>query len=128
MPSKVIFYPGQLERLLHSPSGEVGKHLRYKGNLILAAAKRQVGVRTGALRASLHMRHFRDIRGQYVKIGSDLPYARLHHEGTRPHIITPRNSQVLVFRTRGQVVYTHLVKHPGTRPNRYLTDNMRRFV
>lgn len=125
---KVKFYDSILDRYLNQPNGEVGKFLRKRGLLILAAAKAQVGVRTGALRASLHMRHLRDTRGQYVRIGSPLPYARMHHEGTRPHIITPNRAQVLVFRTRGQVVHTHLVRHPGTRPNRYLTDNMRRFV
>jgi hypothetical protein len=93
--------------------------------LITGAAKRQVGVNTGALRASIHMRHFRDTRGQYVRIGSSLPYARLHHEGTRPHFIRPNTKQVLKFVTRGQLVITHLVRHPGTRPNRYLSDNLR---
>jgi len=124
----VVFREPILDRYLNAPRGEVGKYLRRRGLLILAAAKAQVGVRTGALRASIHMRHLRDTRGQFVRIGSPLPYARAHHEGTRPHLIRPRTAQILVFRTRGQVVYTHLVRHPGTRPNRYLTDNLRRFV
>jgi hypothetical protein len=126
--ANVKFYEPALDRLLNSPAGEVGKHLRRRGLLILAGAKGQVGVKTGALRASLHMRHLRDTRGQYITVGSQLPYARMHHEGTRPHIIRPNRAQVLVFRTRGQIVYSQMVRHPGTRPNRYLTDNMRRFV
>lgn len=126
--AKVIFYEPVLERFLNSPSGEVGRWLKKKGLLIMAGAKAQVGVRTGALRASIHMRHLRDPRGQYIKIGSELPYARMHHEGTRPHIIRPNNQKMLRFVTRGQVVYTHMVRHPGTRPNRYLTDNMRRVI
>lgn len=125
---RVYFYEPAMDRLLKQPGGEVGRHLRNRGLLIMAGAKRQVGVRTGALRASIHMRHLRDIRGQYIKVGSNLPYARAHHEGTRPHIIRPNTAQVLRFTTRGQVVFAHLVRHPGTRPNRYLTDNMRRFV
>lgn len=124
--SKVIFREPVIDRLLNSPSGKVGRYLKKKGSLIRAAAKRQVGVDTGALRASIHMRHFRDPRGQYIKIGSSLPHARMHHEGTRPHLIKPKNpGGVLRFQTRGQLVITHLVRHPGTRPNRYLSDNLR---
>lgn len=125
---RVIFREPALDRLLNSPAGEVGRHLSRIGLQILAGAKVQVGVRTGALRASLHMRHLRDPRGQYVRIGSPLPYARLHHEGSRPHIITPNSAQVLRFVSRGQVIFAHAVRHPGTRPNRYLTDNLRRFL
>lgn len=108
----------------NNPRGNVGLWLRARGRRLLAAAKRQVGVRTGALRASLHMRHYRDPRGQYLKIGSSLEYALMHHNGTRPHLILPRKRQVLQFYSRGQIVTTHLVRHPGTRPNRYLTDNL----
>lgn len=111
--------------VFRSTRGPVGLYLRRIGSRILAAAKSQVGVRTGALRASLHMRHFRDPRGQYIRIGSSMKYALLHHEGTRPHLILPRKRQVLRFYSRGQIVVTHMVRHPGTRPNRYLTDNLK---
>jgi hypothetical protein len=121
----VVFRQPAFNNYKNSPSSDIGRYLAKKGLLITAAAQRQVGVKTGALRASIHMRHFRDTRGQYVRIGSSLPYARLHHEGTRPHLITPNSKQVLKFVTRGQLVITHLVRHPGTRPNRYLSDNLR---
>lgn len=118
------FKPG-MDQLLRSQTGAVGKDLRKRGLRVQAGAKAQVGVRTGALRASIHMRHYNDTRGQYVKIGSNLNYARAHHEGTRPHLIKPNRNQVLRFQTRGQVVFAHVVKHPGTKPNRYLTDNLK---
>lgn len=110
---------------LNSPSGTVGLWLRKQGRRLLAAARSQVGVRTGALRASLHMRHYRDPRGQYIEVGSSLSYARLHHDGSKPHLIFPNKRQVLRFYSRGQIVVTHMVRHPGTRPNRYLTDNLK---
>lgn len=123
--ARVIFYPGMLDRLLEHPDGPVGKDLKRRGRLVMAAAKAQVGVRTGALRASIHMRHLRDARGQYVKIGSNRKYAYMHHEGTKPHIITPSRAQVLRFVTRGRLVYAHAVRHPGTKANRFLSDNLR---
>jgi hypothetical protein len=120
----IEFKPG-MEQLLRSPQGAIGKDLRKRGLRVQAGAKAQVGVRTGALRASIHMRHMSDTRGQYVRVGSNLNYALAHHEGTSPHIIKPNRKHMLKFQTKGQIVFAHVVKHPGTKPNRYLTDNLR---
>lgn len=123
--AKVIFYDGEMDFLLKDPRGPVGKHLDKKGRLIVAAAKRQVGVRTGALRSSIHMRHLRDSRGQYVKIGSELKYALAHHEGTKPHMIYPDRAQKLRFVKRGAIIFAGAVRHPGTKANKFLTDNLK---
>jgi hypothetical protein len=128
MPSRLVFREAAMYKLLHSPSGDVGMYLQKKGRLIEAAARRQVGVQTGALRSSIHMRHFADPRGQYVKIGSPLNYARVHHEGAKPHLIRPNTAHMLRFVSKGQIVFAHMVRHPGTPANRYLTDNMRRII
>ena len=121
----VVIKKTELDFMLNNPSGDVGKYLAKKGRVVQAAARAQVGVRTEALRASIHMRHLRDSRGQFVKIGSSLNYALLHHEGTKPHIIVPDRATVLRFVSRGRVVYAHAVMHPGTKANRYLTDNLK---
>jgi hypothetical protein len=123
--AKVIYYSGALDTLLNKTGGPVGQYLKRKGNEILISARARVGVRTGALRASLHMRHMRDPRGQQVWIGSSLKYALAHHEGTKPHVITPKSGKMLRFVSRGQVVYAHSVNHPGTKANRYLADALR---
>jgi len=122
--AKVVFYEPILDRYLKSPSGEVGRYLQRKGVKISTAARAQVGVRTGSLRASIHMRHFRDTRGQYVRIGSNLPHAYVHHEGTKPHLIKPNRQEKLRFVSKGVLVITQLVRHPGTKPNRFLSDNL----
>ena len=121
---EVVFYEPALERLLKSPRSPVGKDLKRRGRLVEAAAKKQAGRRTGALRASIHMRHFVDPRGQYVQVGSDLNYALMHHDGTLPHKILPKNGTYLVFTSRGRLVKALSVNHPGTKPNRYLLDNL----
>jgi hypothetical protein len=66
--------------------------------------------------------------GLTAVIGSDNRIALMHHQGTRPHIIMPRRAQTLRFYSRGRIVYSKLVHHPGTKPNRYLTDNLRRVI
>lgn len=122
--NKIIWNAPAVEHLLHSPVGEVGRDLSKRGNRVLAAARVQVGVDTGHLKQSLAVTHGRNIRGQFVMVGSKLSYAYMHHEGTKPHIITPKRAQVMVFANKGQIIYTTKVNHPGTKPNRYLRDNL----
>ena len=124
MANKIIFRRPELHVMLREPHGLVGRHLAKRGAMIVAAAKRQVGVKTGALRASIHMRYVRRGPGQAIQVGSPLKYALAHHEGTRPHLIVPNRARVLRFSAGGRVVYTHAVRHPGTRANKYLTDNL----
>jgi hypothetical protein len=126
--ANVRFYAVVLDDLLNNPNGSVGDFLDKKGKDILALAKAKVGVRTGNLRNSLHMRHMRDARGQYVWVGSTLDYALAHHEGTGPRTITPKSGKVLRFVSRGQIVYAHSVQHPGTKANRYLSEALRAKV
>ena len=41
-------------------------------------------------------------------------------KGTAPHEIRPMNASVLAFETGGGMVFTRLVRHPGTRPNPFM--------
>lgn len=122
--SGIVFRRPVLDKFLNSPSGPIGRYLYGRGLRVLIAARSQVGVKTGRLKASLHMEHSRKGPGQQVRIGSPLNYALLHHEGSRPHIIVPRRAETLRFSARGRIVYTRIVRHPGTKPNKYLTDNL----
>lgn len=40
-------------------------------------------------------------------------YAEMLDEGTRPHVIVPRNAKVLVFNVGGDTVFARRVNHPG---------------
>lgn len=117
-------YKPVLDYELKQPQGMVGRHLHARGRAIQTAARAQVGVRTGALKASIAVSQERAIGGQIVKVGSTLPYALMHHEGTRPHVITHNRGGMLRFTRGTRIVYTREVMHPGTRPNRYLSDNL----
>jgi hypothetical protein len=120
----ITFYKSQTDFLLNNPGGPVGRSLARRGQRVLAAARGQVGVDTGNLKKSLKMTHERSARGQFVRVGSKLNHALAHHQGSRPHIITPKRSQVMVFNKGTQIIYATSVRHPGTRANRYLTDNL----
>lgn len=122
--SKLTINELELDRALNEESGEIGHWLTQRGIRMTLAAKQQVGVDTGALRASIHMRVSRDLLGQKLVVSAKGENAIPHHDGTRPHIITPNNANILRFSAGGRMVYTHKVNHPGTRPNRYLTDQL----
>jgi hypothetical protein len=123
--AKIIWRDAVVDRYFNQPSGKVGRFLHKKGKIVLAASKAQAGSSSGMLRSSIHMRHNRDPRGQYIIIGSRLSYAKDHPEGTKPRIITPEKRRTLRFFSKGVMFHSKLVKHPGTKPNKYLTDNLR---
>lgn len=121
---KLVIHKAALDYYLNNPQGPVGDYLDKKGSRIIGAARRQVGVDTGRLRSSIRMIHYRGVRGQYVWIGSNEEHAYMHHEGTKAHIILPRRAPLLRFRSGARIVYTRAVLHPGTKPNRYLSDQL----
>lgn len=123
---KVRFVPNRvgMDYTLKNPYGTTGSFLRAGANKVVIAAKAQIETRTGALQSSIMYTQERTSYGQMVKIGSSLPYALIHHQGTRPHAIAARDGEMLRFSSRGRIVYHRSVMHPGTRPNRYLADNL----
>lgn len=122
--SDLVINKTMLDYVTNSPIGDVGKYLKKRGRLMVALAKRQVGKDTGLLRDSIKMLHYRTTYGQNLKIGSEVSHALMHHNGTRPHIIRPDTAQIMRFSAGGRVIYTREVQHPGTRPNRYLSDQL----
>lgn len=116
------------EDITKSPTGMTGRHLGKLGARLRMLARAQVGVKTGALKSSIRYKVARNGRGLHVIIGSDNRISLLHHNGARPHIILPRRAQTLRFYSRGRIVYAQVVRHPGTKPNRYLTDNLAKVI
>ena len=58
-----------------------------------------------------------------AKISVLAPYARYVINGTAPHEIRPVNASVLAFKAAdGKLVFTRLVRHPGTKPNQFLDE------
>jgi hypothetical protein len=122
---QLIIYKGELNSYLNSTEGTVGRWLHKQGYKIVVGAKAQVGVKTGRLKNSIYMTHTRDPLGQRLEIGSKLPYALVHHEGSRPHLIQPNKpGGLLRFGSGTRIIQTRLVRHPGFKANKYLKDNL----
>jgi hypothetical protein len=118
----LVLYKPVLHFELKTRNGMVGQHLHNIALLIQQDARKMVGVKTGKLRDSIHIRHISTSNGHSVKIGSSLSYALAHHEGTKPHFITPKPPKsMLRFTSKARIIHSRTVFHPGTKPNKYLT-------
>jgi len=121
-----ITQPGY-DQVFKSRDGLVGRDLSVRATRVQLAGKAQAGVRSGDLK--------RDITKNWVnvakpdtltiQVGSARKYAEMHHEGTRAHIIRPRNVKAMRWiDDHGRVHFSRQVMHPGTHANRFLTDNL----
>lgn len=124
----INFDNAELEKMLNSPTGMVGRYMRRIGLEILIGAKAMAPVRTGNLKRSISMRQGLRGRVQYVEVGANTKYAYDVHEGTRRHTITARTGRLMRFNVGGRIVYARKVTHPGSRPKPYLTVPMNRVV
>lgn len=121
-------YDVPFNRLLKHPDDLVGTYLKKRGARLTALAKAQVGVDTGDLKKSISYKIITLHGSLAVRVTAADKKAMMHHEGTRPHIIRPRRKQTLRFKQHGKIVYAKVVYHPGTRPNRFLTDNLPKVI
>ncbi len=117
----------QMNYFLNSADGEVGRYFFKRAMAIQAAAKISAGVKTGALKKSIHIKYSRKVWGQDWTIGSPLKYAYVHHEGARPHVILPQKvGGKLAFmgrdsKGRTRLIVVDRVNHPGHRGRKFLS-------
>lgn len=128
MPVTAIKNYGVLNHIFYAKDGAVSKDLLKRAHRVARHARMQAPIRTGRLKRSIRVyKHERYVQGQGVRVGTSVPYANYVHEGTRPHLILPNKQRALKFTKNGQVIITRRVNHPGTRPNRFLADNVKWF-
>lgn len=121
--ARVRIDTGQLRRVVRDASR---RELETAGRLVVNRAKVLAPVDTGRLRASIRSRTSRSFTLRpRLEVFTDVQYAVYVHDGTRAHIIRPRNARVLRFTVGGQVVYARVVHHPGTRPRPFLDRALR---
>lgn len=108
----------QLRRVIRRASMT---ELENTGRRVVNRAKILCPVDTGRLRASIKGKASRTwtLRPQFT-VSSNVDYAPMVHDGTRPHIIRPRTKQALKFTIGGQTVFARVVHHPGTRARPFL--------
>ncbi|MGW8357403.1 HK97 gp10 family phage protein [Streptomyces wedmorensis] len=88
---------------------------------VVARAKILAPVDTGRLRSSIRVerRSTFGLRQRWT-VGSDVEYAPMVNDGTKPHIIRPQRAKALKFKVGGRTVFAKVVHHPGTRARPFL--------
>lgn len=115
-----------IDHLLYDRSGPVQLHVANTGRKVEGNARRRVGVKTGKLKGTIGSRLTPSRpKGYNVEVFAGTSYGLFHHDGTRAHVIRPRNASVLKFQVGGVTVYAQKVNHPGTKPNRFLLDALK---
>jgi hypothetical protein len=135
----VVLHPQAVNELLRGETGPVVRYLFVAGEIVRQEAKRLVGYsqpdpvprrkpRSGPhLRDTIVKRLVSTSSGPTMQVGSESKVALWHHEGTQAHTIVPRRAARLVFYSprAGRVIFAKIVHHPGTKPNRFLTNALR---
>lgn len=119
--TNIRFDDAQIDNMLHGPTGAVGRYMARKAIEHVAASKALSGKSSGRLANSISWDRRRLKRSQRIIITADVSYAFYHHEGTNPHTIYAKRGGSLKFISRGRVVRVSSVRHPGTKPNPFLT-------
>lgn len=114
---------GDLRRAIRGASLS---ELERTGQRVVNRAKILCPVDTGRLRASIRgqARRTWTLRPMFT-VGTNVDYAEMVHDGTRPHVIRPTRKQALKFTIGGQVVFAKVVHHPGTRARPFLDRALR---
>lgn len=139
---RIIIDPLKMAELLRGEQGPVFRHMVRVGDKVVTEAKRRVGVSkapptqfrkrgSGGRFTGRTTPHMRDTIVKrvgtignvvVVTVGTDAKYALYHHEGTPAHDIVGNPLLVFYWERVGAVVAFRKVHHPGTQPNRFLTE------
>ncbi len=135
---RLIIDGAVMESLLRGPDGAVSRFMMTRAEVVRRAAVIQCPKRTGKLSRSILKRSYEGEKGVNIVVGAYLPYAVFVHEGTKAHTIAAKNAPMLAFAwpsgpfgAKGMggtgLHFYKVVHHPGTKPNRFLSDNLRLF-
>lgn len=128
----IDFDEAAINRYLTDVNGPVGVFMERVALLVEAEAKRLAPVRKGGpgtpggrLRASITHEVVLSGGVPVARVGSNVEYLLPVHEGSRPHIIVPKNKRALKFQKNNKTIFAKRVNHPGNKPNPFLRDALK---
>lgn len=130
----VKLFPEAMDGLLKSPDGVLGRWMQERGRIVQLAAIRDCpksSTHSGgvALSESIRMRWNPTLNGQMITVGAYKPYAVFVHEGTRAHVIHGNPLLAFLWPKVGDGIFIRAsVQHPGTKAQRFLSDNLPLFL
>jgi len=117
--ASVTIHPEAIRRVSTGPAGAA--LLRRRAERVAELA-RQLSATNGTIPLGIEVG---PIVGKSIKVTSTNPHTLLVHNGSRAHLIRPRNRRYLRFELGGRVFYTKLVRHPGYKGNPFMTEALR---
>lgn len=97
------------------------KAMNEAGLLLERCIALKTPVRTGVAKGSIKLKSYDATR---AIVSSSLNYVPGLEEGTRAHVIRPKNAKVLAFNAGGGKVFTKMVHHPGTKGRHMFRDGL----
>ncbi|MFD3848193.1 hypothetical protein ACFWVB_20170 [Streptomyces microflavus] len=122
MSVEVRIDQGAIARLLRRRGGRAYRKLAERTERVAAIAE---SLAPGSMGSYVVWKIDEGPKGLQGVIVCDHPAVRFVLDGTKPHLIRPRRRQFLRFEVGGKVVYTKLVRHPGTKPNDFMGKALR---
>ncbi|MFC8332721.1 hypothetical protein [Streptomyces olivaceus] len=117
MTVQVTVDPGAITRLLRLRNGPAERRLRERTRRVADIAEREA---PGTMGSFIDWDVEDGPRGLQGVVWCDHPKVHYVLNHTRPHLIRPRHKRYLRFEVGGRVVYTKLVRHPGTKANDFM--------
>lgn len=124
MSAKLIGAKGLFTRFRAVERAPAGM-MRTLGLTAVANQKELAPVLTGNLRRTIHLASSSNTEAVTV---ASARYAPAVEKGSRPHIIRPRRRKVLKFSAGGRVVFTKIVRHPGSKPQPFMLPGAKKAV
>lgn len=122
MSVEVRVEPGRIARLLRARGGIAHRKVSQRTERVARIAEQEA---PGSMGEYITWKVVEGARGLEGVIVCDHHAVHYVLNGTRPHLIRPRRAKVLRFVVDGRVVFTQLVRHPGTKPNDFLGRALR---
>lgn len=110
MATRVVLNNAEINKFIHSPSGEVYREILRRAKKVESEAKRRCPVNNGRLRSSISTEMISERKGPVARVGTNVNYAGFVHEGTG--IFGPRGSMIRPVRAARLV----FVPKGGTKP------------
>jgi hypothetical protein len=119
---EVTVDPGRILRLIRARGGIAHRRMSARTERVARIAETEA---PGSMGQYIDWKVTEGPRGLQGVIVCDHPAVHYVLNATRPHLIRPRRAKALRFEVGGDVVYTKLVRHPGSRANDFLGRALR---
>jgi hypothetical protein len=103
------------------------EQLKVQARRLVNLAEEEAPRASGEFASNIRFRTFQDSEGLGFRVTTQQPLGTFIQEGTRPHPIVARRAKALHFFIGGQEFFRTSVKHPGTRPNKFMGKAVRRW-